>query len=581
MTIEPELTKEGLPNARVSTDGKSATLHSRMPEKEALRICSKLNPEMKTVVLGGFGMGYVAEYLIRNTAYEVLIFEHRAEIFNYAQENRGLKTLLQNERLKFFSVTSDLIAYLQKNQIRELNFLIHRPYLTLFEEIYRGLEGELVAYLSKSQMNKATLERFQKVWLRNLIKNSRYYFSTPGINALKHHFSGKPALVIGAGPSLGKSIDLIKAHQKKAVLIAVDTALPLLAGAGITPDFTVTVDPQNKNAQFLLYSGVKESTLVADASGSFLALSKFDAPKLIYDTVFPLYRELLPFWGEKGALKAGGSVSTSAFDFARFLKADPIVFVGQDLSYPEKAIHYGRNILEQFLYARINRLSTYDNYNARSLVLSDTVSAEGFSGNRVNTDRKFLSFRDWFAKEIAETEATVLNVSEGGIKIPGAKSVRLEEVIQTFFKDEMNKSFSIVRFEAQDECAFLAFLHELQKTADLLCKKAQKARRAAIQAGNLFQRKQNFQSELKKMNEFDSAVLSAAGKGQNIGRFLELTLHSELSEMIELSRESAISDKHFKAWANTYARAQEGLTYISRLISKRLQTTPSTGEKND
>lgn len=46
-----------------------------------------------------------------------------------------------------------------------------------------------------------------------------------------------PIFVLGSGPSLDDSLDIIRAHQDRAIIIACGTSLPTLIKAGIRPDF--------------------------------------------------------------------------------------------------------------------------------------------------------------------------------------------------------------------------------------------------------------------------------------------------------------------------------------------------------
>ena len=52
------------------------------------------------------------------------------------------------------------------------------------------------------------------------------------------------------GPSLEKTLHLLKEAKSKAVIIAVDAALPTLLPAGILPDLLVAIDPMPENVAF-------------------------------------------------------------------------------------------------------------------------------------------------------------------------------------------------------------------------------------------------------------------------------------------------------------------------------------------
>ena len=73
------------------------------------------------------------------------------------------------------------------------------------------------------------------IGIHQTIANLRPLVQDPGIITFKKRFQGRPALVIGAGPSLNKNIRLLKEARHKALLVAVDAALKPLLEAGITP----------------------------------------------------------------------------------------------------------------------------------------------------------------------------------------------------------------------------------------------------------------------------------------------------------------------------------------------------------
>ena len=51
-----------------------------------------------------------------------------------------------------------------------------------------------------------------------------------------------PAFIVGSAPSLDESIDVIKRYKDRAIIISCGTALGVLLGNGITPDFHVEME---------------------------------------------------------------------------------------------------------------------------------------------------------------------------------------------------------------------------------------------------------------------------------------------------------------------------------------------------
>ena len=557
-------------NVRVISGNKSVTLHSVEPFKEAQRICKHFNPDIEWILIAGFGLGYIVEYLIKNTSANIIVFEHSQEIIDYAKEIRNINSLLTDKRVHLIQgEISKVTEFLDKNNIKELNFYIHRPYLTLFPEIYSNLQGILIAYLSKKQINKATLKRFQKVWLRNIIKNSIFYFGLPGIKDIEHTFHNKPAVIVGAGPSLSKNIHIIKKYKERFLLISTDTAYSTLSNEEIEPDFVVSVDPQDKNTLYLLYSP-KNSFLIIDAGASFLSLTKYNLKKtILFDTIFPAYETFKHFWGEKGSLLCGGSVSTAAFDLARFFNCNPIIFAGQDLAYSKKQTHTRGNVLEEFLYYKINRFHTYEDYNAKMLFLSDKIEINGWNGEKVSTDRKFLTFIEWFRKEFQYTKGRIINSTEGGAFIEGIEHIPLEKAIEKYCDNTISREFKIHFSQRSDE-EYKNILFSLMSVLDTLIPSSVLALEASknvllkIKNGS-----RNITQEISIMSKFDKSLSSAIKKNPALGRLLEMTMQSSIEAVTDLSDKSIPTIEVMKKWENFYKEAQEGLAYIQHLLKKR------------
>jgi len=572
--IENFFTPDNLPNAKIKYNNKTVTLHSIYPYKEAEKIISKFNPDLKWVLIVGLGYGYIPEYIIKNTNYNIIVYEINKIIFDNLIKYRNIDYLLNNNRFNIvFGEIENLFNFLENYNIKELNYYMHRPYQILFSEELSSVDGMIIAYLSKKNINKATLKRFQKVWLRNIIKNSYYYFRFPGINNIIHSFESYPAVVVGAGPSLEKNINILKEIQNKILIISTDTALKMLLDYEIIPDFIVSVDPQEKNALYLLFSKNKNIWLVIDSAASFLALSKYNNKKtILYDSIFPAYQELSKFWGEKGKLLCGGSVSTAAFDLCRFFKCNPIILIGQDLAYSKKYIHFKRTILEDNLYSLINRFKTYEAFHSNTLLLSDKIEIKGFNNDKVSSDRKFLTFLDWFKKEFKYTNATVINATEGGAFIEGAKHMKLSEVVHLYLKnsfDKNNLKFQI-DFTPIDEKNYINFISEILNKINYIIDYAKNSYYSSIEIINAFEKNKNISKYINTLNEFDQILLNITKDYPIISRFLELTSQSSIELISEYSEETNLNKDLLEKWKILYKEIYLGLIFIKNLLSKRI-----------
>ena len=149
------------------------------------------------------------------------------------------------------------------------------------------------------------------LWQYNTLKNLPYLITHPGINALIGKFAGKPALIVGAGPSLNKALPYLKEVAKHYVILCAATALRPLRAAGITPDLVVAVDASKKTAP--QFEAPCEDVYLACSSIVYPpALPKFKGIFSGHLNANPIERWLSERGSPKGLWIAAGTVTTTA-----------------------------------------------------------------------------------------------------------------------------------------------------------------------------------------------------------------------------------------------------------------------------
>ena len=90
-----------------------------------------------------------------------------------------------------------------------------------------------------------------------------------------------PAIIVAAGPSLKKNVDLLKEVKGKAVTIVVDSAINTVMAHGIVPDFAITVDT-NKELKNFTAEELSDVFLLADATANTKALDMVKSKNLVF-----------------------------------------------------------------------------------------------------------------------------------------------------------------------------------------------------------------------------------------------------------------------------------------------------------
>jgi hypothetical protein len=448
-------------------------VHSpRDPVREAERLALSLGGQDSggkvPIVILGFGLGYAAEAAARAAPDRPLIIaESRRSLLRRALEERDLSSFLGENTLAFvvggngesaIQAALGLFAAAKpeagKPEAGKPAIIRNRALMVADAAWYAAVERGIRSYLSRSQVNSATLRRFGRRWVRNLGRNMEAIRDLPGIARLEGILAagdaspapsapsspgappagggapGIPVFLAAAGPSLDQAAPLLGEIQKRCVIVAVDTSLRFLLRWGLAPDFAMSVDGQYWNFRHLDRCAAPETWLIAESAvyppvlrhpfrGTFLCGSHLPLGRFIEDRVDP-----------KGVLGAGGSVATSAWDFARFLGAPAVWIAGLDLSFPDLKTHFKGALFEGRSHGESRRFVPAETWSFRALRDGEAFSAPAAAG-QVLTDRRLSLYASWFAGRFREFPS-VRNYRLGfqGLAIPGLESIAPETILE-------------------------------------------------------------------------------------------------------------------------------------------------------
>jgi hypothetical protein len=417
-------TGSGLPS--LLADG-SWVHSSRDPRREAEKVALTVGGS-GPIFIFGFGLGYLAEEVSRRfPERSLIVFESQVSVFNLAQQNRDLGPLLGRANAHFFiGLDPDhIIPFLDEILSEVPDTPVQRMYNRLLYEKdspwYRSAEEALNLWFTKSSINEATLKRFGKRWVKNLSANLSSIRDFPGISGLQGLFQGFPALVVAAGPTLDDFLPLLPDLSRRCVVIAVDTALRALLNLGVKPDFVVVVDPQFWNFKHLDRCPAPESFLITESA---VYPSVFRHPfrrTFLGSSFFPLGRFVENRLEIKGELGAGGSVATTAWDFARLIGANPILMGALDLSFPGLKTHFRGALFEERAHQQSTRFLPAETQSVQSLRDAVPFWASDLLGKSVLTDKRMTVYAAWFQNRFAQfPDVSTLRLSAHSLAIPGS-----------------------------------------------------------------------------------------------------------------------------------------------------------------
>ncbi|MDR1507048.1 MAG: DUF115 domain-containing protein [Treponema sp.] len=432
-------------------------IHSnRDPEKESARQAAALtaglaeNAGNAAFVVLGFGLGYGAEAAAAASALPVIVAERRPELFRLALESRDLADFLSpGKHILVIGGKSGGVAgalgVLEQAGAGEKILVMRNRALSADgkdREWYDDAEKRIQIRSSRDSVNSATLRRFGKRWTKNLAANLGAVRDLPGIRGLSGCLgnTGIPVFLAAAGPSLDETAGYAAAIRERCVVVAVDTSLRFLLSNGAVPDFTVAVDPQYWNARHLYRLGA-HCCLVAESAVYPPVLRDLSAVRepgsaggafrrgFLCQSLFPLGRFIEDRTDPKGALGAGGSVATTAWDFARLLSPSTLWIAGLDLGFPGLKTHFKGAAFEETVHAGSTRFNPAETSSQRSLESGFPFPASSASGGSVLTDRRLSIYGAWFENRIRQERIQSRSLSENGLFVQGLASSDIKELL--------------------------------------------------------------------------------------------------------------------------------------------------------
>ena len=413
------------PSGHMTLSAGGAFVHSRMdPRREAERALAAgeaFGPD--GCLFCGCGLAYLPElYAARYPDAPIVIVESELAVLFALLASRPLDALLSHPNLA-------IVAGIPASEAAAVPERIGLPDIRAFEspalvlpnkpwwDEFRAVRARL---REKREINANTLKKFGDLWLRNMCRNLPDLRERGGIEAFEGIASALPVLVLAAGPSLDTVLPILPELARRCVVVSVDTAVRACLSAGVEPDFIVLVDPQYWNYRHLDGLACPRSVLVAE-SAVWPAVLRFPCARVcLCASLFPLGRYLESRAGKRAELGAGGSVSTTAWDFARYLGAETVYMAGLDLGYPGKRTHFSGSVFEERTHAGSTRLEPAETAGFRALTATGLRSEKDYRGGLVLTDRRLILYAWWFESKIAANPGSpTLTLTPEGVRIPG------------------------------------------------------------------------------------------------------------------------------------------------------------------
>ena len=360
-------------------------------------------------VILGLGFGYHIKALLnKDDGIYIDIVEPDLNIIKIASVMTDMEWIYNNPRVRLIYDES----YKKLKDLLDLDkqLLIHYPSLRHIANLEIKLSMEKFFIRDSGKRN-------MKVWFANNFRDNVVNCSDY-VDSLEEKFFGKNAVIVAAGPSLDKNVELLRAVPENTIVIAVGTVFCKLIGMGIKPDFVIFLDGQEH--LYKQIEGVENENIpiICAATACKKIAERYCGKKYLicqngYDKA-EIYAK------ERGfhLYETGGSVSTIAVDLCLQLGCKSVAYIGLDLAFTDNYTH-ATGTLE---YSEQEKTDVY------------TTSVDG--GN-IATSPLFTIYREWIERRVKRIEdgVEVIDATEGGALKKGLVKRTLQETFDLWMHE--------------------------------------------------------------------------------------------------------------------------------------------------
>ncbi|MCE3039411.1 motility associated factor glycosyltransferase family protein [Helicobacter anatolicus] len=237
------------------------------------------------------------------------------------------------------------------------------------------------------------------------------------------------AVIVSTGPSLNKQLPLLKEIASYVTLFCIDASFPILYKNGIKPDVVLSLERVEATAKFYTDTPEQAQEDVVFAITSIVhpklknaitkGVKQFSMRPFGYTNMFGFH--------EYGYLGIGMSAANMAYEMVVHSRFKRCILIGQDLAFGEDGSSHAQD-------------AVYGSNEVKPKEQKVFVEKYG-GGGEVETTLVWKLFLQFFETDIAHTpyKIEVINATEGGARIHGAKEMAFKDAINLIEKKEKQK----------------------------------------------------------------------------------------------------------------------------------------------
>lgn len=400
-------------------------------------------PRYPFLCLYGIGNALLVKNLAKQHYKYIFVFEGEIELLILALSKVNLSRELELGGIYIFDTSSPTIEL-------ELGLLFNNPkimeWLYLYElfiqnDFYTNhfYEAMLLSDVMCQKAINNTLSS-RGVWCPQILNEVYSNFLGNLKSTLKHipfqrlinerKAACDSCVVVSAGPSLNKQLELLKQYQEEAVIFCVDGAYPVLSAFDIEPDYVLNNDFHSLALNFLTHAHTNKSLFVCAYSSNPKIIEFLEQKSADFCIVLgeedPSCK--MNFLNDFGYIDIGNCVSHFAYSLALALGFKNIIMIGQDFALSKEGDSHAKGY----------SLGT----QAESKCDTNYFEVQGYGGGyRVQTHNTWNFYRLMLEHCITLNleKATFYNATQGGARILFSQELSFKECCERFFSKKKPK----------------------------------------------------------------------------------------------------------------------------------------------
>jgi hypothetical protein len=428
--IMPCTTEQGEPNLQTHL----GHIYSQTGAyKEQKSWVESLNIKTNVLCLFGLGLGLayseLKKWLKSDPQHKLIILEDDLGVLNYFLETDLAHDILSDPQVALYFLEDSPEG---RELLKNIAWSIYPEQVTISclpfyekvrKEVFEEVKGAFLYEIAELYKILDEYAGFGIPFLRNFWKNIFLLPESYPASGLYGAFTGIPAIIVGAGPSLNTQFEQLGALRDQAIIFAGGSSTNALTQAGIRPHFGGGIDP-NPTQYLRLRQGLGfELPFFYRHRILHEAISFVTGPKLYlkggdgYNITDWIEKKL----HIKGRVLGGGhGIANFLIEIAASLGCNPIILVGFDLAFTQGK-PYAAGIQDD------------------TSIPDGIIEVPDIHGKPIQTLWKWVAEANWISSfKKRRPKLKIINATQGGIGMKGVPHMSLQEAQKKYLNKHMD-----------------------------------------------------------------------------------------------------------------------------------------------